>query len=95
MTAGLPPVSSTTDAFLSVLAQRQDHTNELLAQILDRLPKGPPVHVGTVELREPVAPTGDGGEPDASKERPASPVEVTEPATTRPARKRATKTKGA
>lgn len=83
MSHDLPPVSSTTDAFLSVLAQRQDVTNALLAQILDRLPPRPSVvDVGTVELREP----------QAKPEPSPGPVQQAAPVAT--ARKRATR-KGA
>lgn len=55
----LPPVSSPGDAFLAAIAVRQERTNELLAQLLDRMPK--PVAMlapGVVELREPHAPQG-------------------------------------
>lgn len=85
MSHDLPPVSSTTDAFLSVLAQRQDATNALLAQILDRLPKPAMVDAaipGTVELREPQAKP----EPSPRPAQTAAPVAT--------ARKRATR-KGA
>jgi hypothetical protein len=61
----LPLVNSPQDAFLAVLARRQDQTNtllaaqnELLAQIRDRLPAPVSTAVqepGVVELREPAS----------------------------------------
>ncbi|MFI6296851.1 hypothetical protein ACIBEJ_35040 [Nonomuraea sp. NPDC050790] len=95
MSNDLPPVSSTTDAFLSVLAQRQDTTNALLAQILDRLPEPPMAEPGeTVELREPQPPTAEPEQPAPPDEPAPVTAEVTEPKPARPTRRRTTK-KGA
>ncbi len=98
----LPPPIHGTEEYLAAVHDRLGEQNDLLAQILDRLPVKPeePEPSDVVELREPAAPADEQEEPDDSPERPAQSVEVTEPASTgsdrptssraRPARKRTT-----
>lgn len=58
----IPAPKSSTEGLLGVLARRQDETNDLLRQILDRLPGRPDARPdGTVELTEPKRPAGGGG----------------------------------
>ena len=60
----IPDPRTPEQTMLGLLARRQDETNDLLQQILNRLPAPPPERAdGTVELREPKPPaTSPGGE---------------------------------
>lgn len=83
----LPRPVTTDQKLLTAVVRRLDDQNELLAQILDRLPRPLTVAQGqTVELREPSVQT-----PEAKPA--AGPSPTPPPATARSARKTTPKTK--
>ncbi|MET9339270.1 hypothetical protein [Nonomuraea sp. NPDC003804] len=76
----LPKAITRDQVFWAAIAARQDQTNQMLAQILDRLPERPAVvDAETVELREPAAQpeAAEPQEPDTPLEAPARPVRRT------------------
>ncbi|MFF3443641.1 hypothetical protein [Streptosporangium sp. NPDC002721] len=74
----LPHPTVREQQYLHGLCLRMDAQNELLTQILDRLPSPPPERDdGMVELREPATPRGQEAEPvDDEGSAPESPADT-------------------
>ncbi|RSN12814.1 hypothetical protein DMB42_11590 [Nonomuraea sp. WAC 01424] len=73
----LPKAITRDQAFWAAIADRQDQTNQLLAQLLDRFPPKPAsADSGTVELREP-ATESEAPKPPARRARKTRTVKET------------------